>query len=750
MEDLHESGTPFDPPSDFFDKSADEEYYQELNDDMMAESYHDSSMEENQEYEEYDVSAESHPFSIGREDPSMENDRDRDRGGVVSQDDNSAQNNNVEEDNIAVNSTSMQDASTDEEDTDGYEEDIPIPRFDEEDPTLHYGLLYPTQIPFSGCSGKSNRNGRGMEDGEAYLNINLPIDDSMAPPEEQGQGQKGGKEKKGNDDVEDVSDLNMDMDFDIGDIDEIELPDNDDYGASFQNLQESQPPPPSEEDDFGEHMELPVSDMSSGFAGSSPSQTQGIQEKPEFDPTLLLTRKQKPQDLEAEGYLLGIMLNDRDAVEYVTSRLSEEDFCSKAHKLIYKAMMELFEKNEVVDIITVMSVLQKNKNLEKVGGRAYIISLSNKTIIGMDEKNNPITVSSSAGVLSEDHLESYIHILQEKTKRRSLLLSASKIALLALDEKEEIENILVNSEKEIFHVTSTSKSKDNISSMKELMLESFDYINELSNNGGKPTGLATAFTDLDRMTSGFQNDDFIIIAARPSMGKTAFVLNIASNIALRKDKSVAIFSLEMSKEQLARRLLSAESRVNIPLATASGIKEEEWDRLLKSAEDLSKSKILIDDTGGITVHELASRARKIKAEHGLDLIIIDYLQLMQGKQVRKSDNRQQEISDISRSLKALARELHIPVIALSQLSRGVESRQVKKPMLSDLRESGSLEQDADVVIFLYREDYYDEETENKNLTDVIIAKQRNGAVGSIQLYFQKEFTRFVNLAREKT
>ena len=279
------------------------------------------------------------------------------------------------------------------------------------------------------------------------------------------------------------------------------------------------------------------------------------------------------------------------------------------------------------------------------------------------------------------------------------------------------------------------------------MLDTFSKIETLYETKGGITGIATGFKDLDKLTSGLQPSDLILVAARPSMGKTAFTLNVATHVAVREKLPVAFFSLEMSKEQLVQRMLCSEGAIDSQRLRIGELEEQDWTRLIRAADRLTNTPIFIDDTAGITVMELRSKARRLKAEHGLSLIVIDYLQLMQGRSSKNGDNRQQEISEISRSLKALARELNVPVIALSQLSRSVESRQVKKPMLSDLRESGSLEQDADIVMFLYREDYYDPDTERKNITDVIIAKHRNGPVDTIQLFFQKQFTKFENLSR---
>ena len=335
--------------------------------------------------------------------------------------------------------------------------------------------------------------------------------------------------------------------------------------------------------------------------------------------------------------------------------------------------------------------------------------------------------------------------MQEKAELRRLIDAATEIAGKAYEDAEEVADIMDDAEKKILAVAANQRGGA-FEPISNILMDTISRVESLFESQGGLTGIATGFKDLDELTSGLQKSDLVLVAARPSMGKTAFTLNIAAYAALH-ESSVAFFSLEMSKEQLVQRMLCSEGGIDSQRLRTGKLEDEEWERLIHTADKLSKAKIYIDDTPGITVMELRSKARRLKAEHGLDLVIIDYLQLMQGRVSRGGDNRQQEISEISRSLKALARELNVPVVALSQLSRGVESRQVKKPMLSDLRESGSLEQDADIVMFLYREDYYDQDTENKNITEVIIAKHRNGAIGTVSLFFQKEFTKFRDLSR---
>jgi replicative DNA helicase len=411
----------------------------------------------------------------------------------------------------------------------------------------------------------------------------------------------------------------------------------------------------------------------------------------------------------------------------VAEFLRPEDFYREAHRLMYHTMQELFNKNDAVDMITVTEHLRKDDKLESVGGIAYITSLAN-------------SVPTAANVLY------HARIIEEKSLLRQLINAATNIAGMGYEANDEVATILDSAEKQILDVSGRKIGND-FTPIKSIIFDAFTRIEQLYATKGSITGLASGFKDLDRLTSGLQPSDLILIAARPSMGKTAFVLNIAQHIAIREKKAVAFFSLEMSKEQLVQRMLCAEAAIDSQRLRIGELEEKDWGKLVSAADRLSSAPIFIDDTAGITVMEMRSKARRLKVEYDLKLIIIDYLQLMQGRGGKNGENRQQEISDISRSLKALARELHVPVIALSQLSRSVESRQVKKPMLSDLRESGSLEQDADIVAFLYREDYYNPDTDQKNITDVIIAKHRNGPVDTVQLFFHKQFTKFSDLSR---
>ena len=387
-------------------------------------------------------------------------------------------------------------------------------------------------------------------------------------------------------------------------------------------------------------------------------------------------------------------------------------------------------------MITVTDILRRDNKLEDVGGIAYITSLANV-------------------VLTAANVKYHAEIVAEKSVLRQLVKVSTEIAAMGYEANDEVGVLLDTAESRILEISNRKKRAD-FTPISAVLMDSVQNIEKLLNNKGGLTGIPTGFNDLDKLTSGLHPSDFIILAARPSMGKTALALNIVQNVALRAHKrvggdprSVAFFSLEMSKEQLVNRMLCAEANIDSQRLRIGEMKEDDWTHLWDACDVMSKAKIYIDDTAGITVMDMRSRARRLKAEHGLDLIVVDYLQLMQGSGKRNtSGDRQQEVSEISRSLKALARELDVPVLALSQLSRGVEARQVKRPMLSDLRESGFLEQDADIVAFLYREDYYNPETENKH-TELIIAKHRNGPVDTVNLFFHKQFTKFVGFTKRE-
>ena len=443
-----------------------------------------------------------------------------------------------------------------------------------------------------------------------------------------------------------------------------------------------------------------------------------------------------PQNIEAEQSVLGAMLIDKEAIAKATEMLSAEDFYREAHRVIFSAMLEIYNKNEAVDMITVTDILRRDNKLEDVGGIAYITSLANV-------------------VLTAANVKYHAEIVAEKSVLRQLVKVSTEIAAMGYEANDEVGVLLDTAESRILEISNRKKRAD-FTPISAVLMDSVQNIEKLLNNKGGLTGIPTGFNDLDKLTSGLHPSDFIILAARPSMGKTALALNIVQNVALRAHKrvggdprSVAFFSLEMSKEQLVNRMLCAEANIDSQRLRIGEMKEDDWTHLWDACDVMSKAKIYIDDTAGITVMDMRSRARRLKAEHGLDLIVVDYLQLMQGSGKRNtSGDRQQEVSEISRSLKALARELDVPVLALSQLSRGVEARQVKRPMLSDLRESGSLEQDADIVAFLYREDYYNPETENKH-TELIIAKHRNGPVDTVNLFFHKQFTKFVGFTKRE-
>ena len=443
-----------------------------------------------------------------------------------------------------------------------------------------------------------------------------------------------------------------------------------------------------------------------------------------------------PQSIEAEQSVLGAMLIDKEAIAKVTEVLNADDFYREAHRVIFTAMLELYNKNEAVDLITVTDILRRDNKLEDIGGIAYITSLANI-------------------VLTAANVKYHADIVAEKSVLRQLVKVSTEIAAMGYEANDEVGVLLDTAESRILEISNRKKKAD-FTPISAVLMDSVQSIEKLLNNKGGLTGIPTGFNDLDKLTSGLHPSDFIILAARPSMGKTALALNIVQNVALRAHKrvggdprSVAFFSWEMSKEQLVNRMLCAEASIDSQRLRIGEMSDKDWDALWAACDTMSKAKIYIDDTAGITVMDMRSRARRLKAEHGLDLIVVDYLQLMQGSGKRNtSGDRQQEVSEISRSLKALARELDVPVLALSQLSRGVEARQVKRPMLSDLRESGSLEQDADIVAFLYREDYYNPETENKH-TELIIAKHRNGPVDTVNLFFHKQFTKFVGFTKRE-
>jgi replicative DNA helicase len=433
-----------------------------------------------------------------------------------------------------------------------------------------------------------------------------------------------------------------------------------------------------------------------------------------------------PHSLEAERSVLGSMLIDPEAVETASEIVKEEDFYARQNGILFQTMLDMHRKGIAIDPVTLQSKLRE-KNLPP---ELYSDELIRDLIT---------TVPTSANI------KSYANIVAEKSLLRSMIRANEEIAGNCYAENEEMETLLDKAEKRIFEI-SQKRSAGNFVPISQIVLNAMDKIEQASRIKGNVTGLSTGFTDLDNRTAGLQPADFILIAARPSMGKTALVLNIADYMTMRENRCVGIFSLEMSKEQLVNRLLAMQSHVEAQKIRTGDMSESEWAEVIESAGNIGESRLIIDDTPAISVAELRSKCRKYKMEFGLELVIIDYLQLMSGSG-RSGDSRQREISDISRSLKALARELNVPVVALSQLSRAVESRPNHRPMLSDLRESGAIEQDADLVMFIYRDDYYNEDSEKKGVAEIIIAKQRNGPIGTVELSWQPSLTRFANLAR---
>jgi len=433
-----------------------------------------------------------------------------------------------------------------------------------------------------------------------------------------------------------------------------------------------------------------------------------------------------PHSLEAEQSVLGAMILDKEAINTAIEIIRPDDFYKEANKEIFEAILILFNKNEPVDLITLSEELKRRGTLENTGGVTYLANLS-------------------SGVATTANVKYYCKIVEEKSILRRLIKSCDDVIVKSYENSDEVNAIIENAEKAIFDITQ-GRHREGFSPLNEVLLSSFSQIEERAANQGTLTGLTTGFIDLDNKLSGLQKSDLILLAARPSMGKTAISVNIVTNAALKANAKVAVFSLEMSKEQLVQRMISATAHVDLQKIISGRLSEEEWIQVINAMGPLSQAEIFIDDTAGISLMEMKAKCRRLKIEKGLDLVMIDYLQLMQldGRQ----ESRQQEISAISRGLKALAKEMECPVIALSQLSRAPELRTDHRPILSDLRESGAIEQDADVVLFLYRDEYYHEDSEKKNIGEVIIAKHRNGPTGSLELVFKKEFTKFVNMARE--
>ena len=441
-----------------------------------------------------------------------------------------------------------------------------------------------------------------------------------------------------------------------------------------------------------------------------------------------LIKRVMPHSIEAEQSVVGAMLMDKDAITAASEMISGSDFYQSAYGIIFDSMVELFNEGKPVDLITLQERLREKDVPPEIASLEFVRDLVT-------------AVPTSANV------KYYAQIVADKAMMRRLIKLNEEIENVCYAGKEPLEAVLEKTEKSVFELLQRRNTGEYVP-IRQVVLNALERIEKASKNKGTVTGIPTGFIDLDYKLSGLQPSDLILVAARPSMGKTAFVLNIAQYVAFKKNRSVAIFSLEMSKEQLVNRLFSLESQVDAQALRTGNMKDSDWEKLIEGAGIIGQSKLIIDDTPGISVSELRSKCRKYKLENDLDLIIIDYLQLMTGSVGRSSESRQQEISEISRSLKGLARELNVPVIALSQLSRAVESRPDKRPMLSDLRESGAIEQDADVVMFIYRDEYYNKDSEYKKQAEIIIAKQRNGPVGTVHLPWLGEYTKFANLSRQ--
>ena len=434
-------------------------------------------------------------------------------------------------------------------------------------------------------------------------------------------------------------------------------------------------------------------------------------------------KRTMPQSIEAEQSVVGSMLLDSDAITVASEIITGDDFYNKQYGVLFDTMVELHEEGSSVDVVTLQNRLREKDVPPEVSSLEFI-----RDLVAM--------VPTSANV------KYYAKIVSDKALLRRLIRLNEDIANTCYQGKENTEVILEETEKKVFDLVQRRGSSDYVP-IRQVVMNAMDKIESSSKLHGTVTGIATGFLDLDYRTAGMQPSDLVLIAARPSMGKTAFVLNIAQNVAFKLHHCVAIFSLEMSKEQLVNRMFSLESSVDAQKLRTGQLADDEWEKLIESANTIGNSKLIIDDTPGISISELRSKCRKFKLEHDLKMIIIDYLQLMSGS--GRSDSRQQEISDISRSLKSVARELNVPVLALSQLSRAVEQRPDHRPMMSDLRESGAIEQDADVVMFIYRDDYYNKETDRKGISEIIIAKQRNGPIGTVELAWLPQYTKFANL-----
>lgn len=435
-----------------------------------------------------------------------------------------------------------------------------------------------------------------------------------------------------------------------------------------------------------------------------------------------------PHSLDAEEAVLTALLTAENAYESVVGKLKAEDFYRDQHRIIFEAITNIIGRNIRPDIIVLAEELRRNNKINEAGGIIYINEMTNRHI--GDTYN----------------IDEHVKIVASKSKLRHLIDAGNRIISSCYKAEDDAENIVDEAERTILSVTGVSKADKTFSAIGEVAVTNLRRLHDLAGNANGITGIPTSFKSLDKLTRGLQRSDLILIAARPSMGKTAFTLDIAQRIGVRQKKSVAFFSLEMSKEQLVGRVISNLSSIPLQKLQAATLDENDWLKLLEVMQQLSNAPLYIDETPGLTPQQMRSKLRRLKADRGLDLVIVDYIQLMQGRASSSSDNRQQEISEISRNLKLIAKELDVPIIALSQLSRSVEVRQDKRPILSDLRESGSLEQDADIVMFLYREKYYDPMTDKGDVTEILVRKHRNGELGTIQLMFQGEYTRFQDIA----
>lgn len=434
-----------------------------------------------------------------------------------------------------------------------------------------------------------------------------------------------------------------------------------------------------------------------------------------------------PSDVEAEQAVLGSMLTDKDAVVSAIEVLKQDDFYREDNKAIYGAILNLYNRAEPVDIITLKAELISIGKFDVVGGLEYLATL-------------PDMAPTSANI------DKYIKIVEEKSMLRNLIQTANEIISLGYDPTEDVEMIMDEAEKKIFNIMQ-KKNQKGYASIKDVLVDTFAGLEKLYNQKQHITGVPTGFSDLDYKTAGLHESDLVLIAARPAMGKSAFALNIATNAAVKANVPVAIFSLEMSKEQMVNRILCSEAMVDSNKIRTGKIDDEDWMKLAGALGPLSEAGIYIDDTPGISVMEIRAKCRKLKLEKNIGLVVIDYLQLVQASSQKRGGSREQEISEISRSLKILAKEINVPVIALSQLSRAPEQRPDHRPMLSDLRESGAIEQDADIVMFLYRDDYYNQDSEKKDIAEVIMAKHRGGSTGTVELLWLGSYTKFVNLER---